>query len=80
MRDSPRWKLWRDVNWPTDVLTIRSATQNTDDFTSGIDIAVMPIGLAGCHHRLDQMQRQKAAPDEAGPVVLNRSSVPMTYW
>ena len=80
MLDSPRWKLWRDVNWSADVLTIRATAQNADDFTSGIDLAVMPVRFTDTPHRLDQMQRQKDAPHYAGPVAFNRSSVPMTVW
>ena len=80
MLDLLRWELWRNVNWPTDVLTIRATAQNTDDFTGGIDLAVVPIGLAGTRRPFDKMQRQQNTPDDAGPIALNLSSVPMTVW
>jgi hypothetical protein len=78
--DLPRWELWRDVNWPTDTLTIRATAQNTDKFTLSVDLAVMPIGLAGTPHPFDQMQRQQNTPDDAGPIAFNLSSVPMAVW
>jgi hypothetical protein len=69
MLDSPRWKLWRDVNWPADVLTIRATAQNADDFTSGIDLAVMPVRFTDLFALLlhDKRHRQQCpAPEQSG--------------
>lgn len=77
MFDSPRWELGLAVARPTDALTIRAAVQQTNEFTSAVDLAVMPVRFADTLHRLDQMQRPQDKSDDARSIAFNLKSVPM---